>query len=89
MAADRALATVEVHASNDFYGHATVLKEYAGLPPKRPLKAAIEHGAPVTDLIWQVDLQRGCRSSSVPRASEPSATTSWQVAAAAVRRLAR
>ena len=57
MAADRALATVEVHASNDFYGHATVLKEYAGLPPKRPLKAAIEHGAPVTDLIWQVDLQ--------------------------------
>jgi hypothetical protein len=57
MAADRPLATVEVHASNDYYGHATVLKEYAGLPPKRPLKAAIEHGAPVTDLIWQVDLQ--------------------------------
>ena len=56
-AADRPLDTVEVHASNDYYGHATLLKAYAGLPPKRPLKAAIEHGAPVTELIWEVDLQ--------------------------------
>lgn len=56
LARDRRLVTTELHASNDFYGHATILKRYAGLPARRPLKAVVEHGPFVDDLVWDADL---------------------------------
>lgn len=41
----RNLITSELHASNDFYGNATILKEYCGIPSNKPLNYfAIEHG---------------------------------------------
>lgn len=33
-----------LHGPNEWYSHATVLKEYCGLPQQRPLHFAIEHG---------------------------------------------
>ena len=41
---DRLLVTDELHSSNDFYGHATILKKYAQIQPEYQIKAAIEHG---------------------------------------------
>ena len=45
LAPDRPLSTPEIHSPNDFYGHATTLKKYAGLPAEYQIKAVIEHGA--------------------------------------------
>jgi hypothetical protein len=53
---DRPLLTPELHASNDFYGHATLLKHYAGLPVQRSLRVAIEHSVTFNDNLWDVDL---------------------------------
>jgi hypothetical protein len=53
---DRRLVTPELHVPNDYYGHATVLKRWAGLPAGRSLKVAVEHGVPLSGSIWQVDL---------------------------------
>lgn len=58
---DRPLATSEIHAPNDFYGQAAVLKKYAGLPDRYPLKAVLEHGLFFDDWIWDVD-----RSARLP-----------------------
>jgi hypothetical protein len=57
LASERPLVTAELHPPNDYYGHATLLKRYAMLPPKRPLKVAIEHGVAIVEQIWEVDLQ--------------------------------
>lgn len=54
---ERRLFTPELHASNDFYGHAHLLKRYAGLREESPLKVAIEHGVTLEDSIWKVDLE--------------------------------
>lgn len=54
---DRRLATPELHASNDFYGHAALLKRYALLSPRRPLKAVIEHGPFIDDFVWGYDVR--------------------------------
>jgi hypothetical protein len=40
----RRLVTHELYPFNAFYGHAQLLKRYADLDPRTPLKAAIEHG---------------------------------------------
>lgn len=40
----RDLRTSEIFAPNAFYGNDLVLKQYAGLPPDRPLKAVVPHG---------------------------------------------
>lgn len=53
---DRPLVTPELHVPNDYYGHATLLKQYAGLPPGRSLKVAVEHGVRLSGSIWAVDL---------------------------------
>lgn len=53
---DRPLVTPELHASNDFYGHATLLKRYAGLPATRSLSVAIEHAITFNEYLWEVDL---------------------------------
>lgn len=51
------LATPELQKSNDWYGHATALKKYAGIKNDYSLKAAIEHGPFFGDFIWPQDLQ--------------------------------
>ncbi|MEC9092969.1 MAG: hypothetical protein VX438_09710 [Planctomycetota bacterium] len=61
LCADRDLVTPEVHATNDFYGQASVLKRYTGLPSDYSLKAVIEHGITLADQMWDHD-----RDSSLP-----------------------
>jgi hypothetical protein len=39
------LTTPELHKSNDWYGHATIIKKLAGINNNYAIKAAIEHGA--------------------------------------------
>lgn len=56
LCADRALLTPELHASNDYYGHAAILKRYCGLPEQSALKVAVEHGVMLNDTIWTYDL---------------------------------
>lgn len=55
---DRRLVTCELHEANEFYGHATLLKAYADLPPNRSLKAVVEHGPPTAGRsLWDFDIQ--------------------------------
>ena len=56
LAEDRPLITSEKYEPNDFYGTATIIKQYIGAPPDYAIKAAIEHGPVITDYIWDVDL---------------------------------
>lgn len=66
LARDRRRVTCELHEANDFYGHATLLKAYAGLPPNRPLKAAVEHGPPtIARRLWYLDVHSRLPSSFV------------------------
>jgi hypothetical protein len=44
LARARRLITRELYPFNAFYGHADLLRRYAGVAGSRPLKAAIEHG---------------------------------------------
>ena len=44
LARPRRLLTRELHPFNAFYGHAEILRRYAGIAGSRPLKAALEHG---------------------------------------------
>lgn len=53
---DRVLVTKELHQSNDYYGHASIIKKYVGLSNDYVIKAAIEHGMMWQDFIWEVDL---------------------------------
>lgn len=57
LARDRRLASRELHLPNDFYGHAAVIRRYAGWPQGRPLKVGLEHGVGMTRELWEVDLQ--------------------------------
>jgi len=58
LAADRPLATPEIHEPNDYYGHAAVLKRYAGWPGEQAVKAVIEHSfAMFPQYVWDVDMQ--------------------------------
>lgn len=52
---DRLLDTCEIHEPNDFYGQASVVKEYLGLPRKYPLKAVFEHSFFLDDWMWDAD----------------------------------
>lgn len=52
---DRPLRTSEIHASNDYYGQASVLKRYAGLPDWYPLKVVLEHAPMHHELMWEAD----------------------------------
>ena len=54
---DRPLVTPELHSSNDFYGHATILKKYAQIQPEYQIKAAIEHGPFLPGWAWDVDFK--------------------------------
>lgn len=57
LAADRRLVTSELYENNAYYGHAAVIKAHAGLPPDRPLPAAIEHGFFQDYFAWSSDYQ--------------------------------
>lgn len=59
LARERPLATAELHPTNDFYGHAGLLKRYAGLRPSVALKVSIEHGINFVDHLWDVDTLAG------------------------------
>lgn len=52
---DRQLKTKEIHPTNDFYGQASVLKRYAGLPERYSLKSVLEHAPVLHDRMWQQD----------------------------------
>lgn len=54
---DRELITPEIHNSNDYYGHATILKNYAKIPINYPIKASIEHGPGLDNHSWQFDIK--------------------------------
>lgn len=55
LASDRQLITPEICSQNDFYGHATVLKNFFGWQNDIPLPFAIEHGAFAGEFVWDVD----------------------------------
>jgi hypothetical protein len=55
LCADRPLMTPEIHKPNDFYGQASVLKQYVGYPNRYSLKAVLEHGLFFDDWMWDVD----------------------------------
>jgi hypothetical protein len=46
---DREVVGDEVFPGNEYYGIATVLKDYAGVPQTRPLKALVPHGVYLND----------------------------------------
>ena len=56
LCADRKLRTSEIHKPNDFYGQASALKRYAGLPQGYALKGVLEHGPSLRDELWEQDL---------------------------------
>ncbi|MDP6447755.1 MAG: hypothetical protein QGG36_32395 [Pirellulaceae bacterium] len=68
LCADRSLQTAEMHATNDFYGQASLLKRYARLPAWYSLKGVVEHGVNLDDQMWSVD-----REANVPVIFSPSA----------------
>lgn len=51
--ADRPLLTNELIPFNDFYGHASLMKQFAGLPSSSTVKAAIQHGTFFGDYVWE------------------------------------
>src|SRR5437868_1231098 len=57
LARPRALVTRELHPFNAFYGHAEVLRRYAGIERSSPIKAAIEHGPSLFDNTGDPDLR--------------------------------
>lgn len=60
LAAHRDLNTPERHSANDFYGHAEVLKKFAGWPRKTAIKGVIEHSFAMNpDYIWDQDIKAG------------------------------
>lgn len=58
LAADRPLVTTEIHPPNDYYGHATILKKYAGLPPTESLPLGIQHGVRFDLDYWRHDYRK-------------------------------
>lgn len=52
---DRELETTELHPANDFYGQASIFKEYVGWPRDRSLKGIIEHAPQYNETMWEYD----------------------------------
>jgi hypothetical protein len=57
LAQDRELITPEIYTHNDFYGHASILKSYCGIPEKYPIKASIEHGMFFSEFLYRTELE--------------------------------
>lgn len=61
LCADRPERTSERFAGNDYYGSASVLKEYAELPQGEPLSVVVPHGPSLNDHVWHCELQGDAR----------------------------
>ncbi|HMP80454.1 MAG TPA: hypothetical protein PKD54_13450, partial [Pirellulaceae bacterium] len=61
---DRQLVTSEIHPANDFYGQASVIKRYVGLPNDYQLKAVVEHGVMYMPTMWEYD-RLACLASNL------------------------
>ncbi len=56
LCADRPLRTREKFSANDYYGGAAVLKEYAGIPQKKPLRVIVPHGPSLSETqLWRAE----------------------------------
>ena len=55
LAADRKEKTVETFSPNDFYGHASLLKQYCGLPEDYIIHGVLPHGPCISSKIWEVE----------------------------------
>lgn len=66
LASDRPQVTAEKHGPNDFYGHAAMLKAYAGWPAHRPLPLYIQHGVRFDLGCWARDALPEHRMGFVP-----------------------
>ncbi|MGF1500162.1 MAG: sulfotransferase domain-containing protein [Elainellaceae cyanobacterium] len=54
---DRPQVTTESFQPNDYYGMASVLKSYAGLPNDYSLKAVVPHGLSLSkDFVWETEV---------------------------------
>jgi hypothetical protein len=62
-ALDRQQRTREIYGPNDYYGHATILKNYAQIPQRKTIKAAIEHGLDFGGFVWDEDMN--CRLPAI------------------------
>ena len=47
--------TPELHKSNDWYGNATILKDYSGVDSNYAIKSAVEHGSSPSGIIFEQD----------------------------------
>jgi len=56
LAQERPLITSEILRTNDLYGHAYILKRYAGLKDSYQIKGVLEHAAMLFDHVWPNDL---------------------------------
>ena len=56
LASNRVEKTHELFTPNYFYGHASILKRYCGLPPEFQIPGVIPHGVSVNHSSWQVEL---------------------------------
>ncbi|MBZ0263228.1 tetratricopeptide repeat protein [bacterium] len=54
---DRELVSVEIYGVNDFYGHATQMKQFLGLPPNHKLKFILAHGVVQHKRIWEIKVE--------------------------------
>lgn len=53
---ERRLNTPEIFEPNDFYGQASLIKQFAGVPKSYSLKGVLEHGPQLSDYIWDSEL---------------------------------
>jgi FkbM family methyltransferase len=57
LAADRPERTTELFTPNDFYGHASILKRYCGLPGSFAINGILPHGPYLSSKLWDLELQ--------------------------------
>ncbi len=57
LAEDRSENTVELFSPNDFYGNATVLKQYCGLPSSFRLPGILPHAPYLSNQSWMPEIQ--------------------------------
>ncbi len=55
LAQNRPLITSEIDKLNDSYGHAFILKNYAGIKEKYQIKGVLEHSVMLMDQVWLGD----------------------------------
>jgi hypothetical protein len=49
--------STEIHPPNDWYGHASILKKFLGLPESYQFKFSLEHGVVLSDYVNPLDLE--------------------------------